>query len=323
MPSQDETLVRGYPWPGPSLRNACANQIFLEARTHNKWQDKPVPEELLRQLVDIMKMGPASANQSPARLLFVTSAEAKERLAPHLSEGNRAKTISAPVCAIIGYDLRFYNHLPKLFPHTNAKSWFEGKPDKHIETSAFRQTGASRRRISSSRRGRLGSTRGPMSGFDNAGVDREVFFWREREVELPLGYGDPFSLFKRSPRFSLAKNTKIISSKATRKLCVSSSRPSKERDIIVKKTGALDLFQSRIRLRLSGTAAAMSETLCLGRRPTKRNAEPAVKHQAIESSMGGTTVALKRPGEPMLAKRMPFPGRRCQAPQADSTKSAP
>ena len=138
----------------------CLNQIFLEARTHNKWQDKPVPDELLVRLVDIMKMGPTSANESPARILFVKTAEAKKRLAPHLSEGNRAKTMSAPVCAIIGYDLRFYDHLPKLFPHTDAKSWFEGKPEKLIETQAFRN-GTLQAPISSSRRERWGSTPAP------------------------------------------------------------------------------------------------------------------------------------------------------------------
>ena len=99
----------------------CLDQIFLQARTHNKWQDKPVPEELLRQIADTMKIGPTSANQSPARIVFVQTPEGKKRLEPHLSEGNRAKTMAAPVCAIIGYDIKFYEHLPKLFPHADAK----------------------------------------------------------------------------------------------------------------------------------------------------------------------------------------------------------
>ena len=105
-----------------AIAKDCLDQIFLQARTHNKWQDKPVPEELLRQLADIMKMGPTSANQSPARIVFVQTPEGKKRLEPHLSEGNRAKTMAAPVCAIIGYDLKFYDHLPKLFPHADAKA---------------------------------------------------------------------------------------------------------------------------------------------------------------------------------------------------------
>ena len=92
--------------PG-TIATDCLGQIFLEARSHNKWQDIPVPDELLRQLVDVLKMGPTSANQSPARIIFVKSLEAKKRLEPHLSEGNRAKTMSAPVCAIIGCDMKF------------------------------------------------------------------------------------------------------------------------------------------------------------------------------------------------------------------------
>jgi 3-hydroxypropanoate dehydrogenase len=189
----------------------CLNQIFLEARTHNKWEDKPVPEELLRQLVDIMKMGPTSANQSPARILFVKSAEAKERLAPHLSEGNRAKTMSAPVCAIIGYDLRFYDHLPKLFPHTNAKSWFEGKPEQHIETSAFRNGTLQGAYFIIAARA-LGLDTGPMSGFDNAGVDREFFAGASVKSNFlcSLGYGDPSGIFRRSPRFSFEEIAKIL-----------------------------------------------------------------------------------------------------------------
>src|SRR5438552_805819 len=112
-------------------------QLFLDARTHNAWQQKDVPDSLLRRLVDVLKMGPTSANCSPARFVFVKSEEAKERLKPHLSEGNRDKTMKAPVCTIVGYDLDFYEHLPKLFPHTDARSWFAGNPEK-IKETAFR-----------------------------------------------------------------------------------------------------------------------------------------------------------------------------------------
>ena len=108
------------------LPGACLDQLFGEARTHNAWQDRDVPDELLHRIVDLLKLGPTSANCSPARILFVKSRAAKERLKTHLSEGNRDKTMKAPVCAIIGYDLDFHHHLPKLFPHTNARSWFEG-----------------------------------------------------------------------------------------------------------------------------------------------------------------------------------------------------
>ncbi len=195
-------------WP---ISAECLNQIFLEARTHNKWLDKPVRDELLRQLIDIMKMGPTSANQSPARILFVKSAAAKQRLAPHLSEGNRAKTMTAPVCAIIGYDLRFYDHLPKLFPHTNAKSWFEGGPQEKIESSAFRNGTLQGAYFIIAARA-LGLDTGPMSGFDNDGVDREFFAGTSVKSNFlcSLGYGDPAGLFPRSPRFTFEEIAKII-----------------------------------------------------------------------------------------------------------------
>jgi 3-hydroxypropanoate dehydrogenase len=193
-----------------AIAKECLDQIFLEARTHNKWQDRPVPDELLRQLVDIMKMGPTSANQSPARILFVKTPEAKKRLEPHLSEGNRAKTMSAPVCAIVGYDLKFYEHLPKLFPHNrDAKSWFEGKPQ--AETHAFRNGTLQGAYFIIAARA-LGLDTGPMSGFDNAGVDREFFAGTSVKSNFlcSLGYGDPAGLFPRSPRFTFEEMAKII-----------------------------------------------------------------------------------------------------------------
>jgi 3-hydroxypropanoate dehydrogenase len=193
-----------------AIAKECLDQIFLEARTHNKWQDRPVPDELLRQLVDIMKMGPTSANQSPARILFVKTPKAKKRLEPHLSEGNRAKTMSAPVCAIVGYDLKFYEHLPKLFPHNrDAKSWFEGKPQ--AETHAFRNGTLQGAYFIIAARA-LGLDTGPMSGFDNAGVDREFFAGTSVKSNFlcSLGYGDPAGLFPRSPRFTFEEMAKII-----------------------------------------------------------------------------------------------------------------
>ena len=152
---------------------ACLDQLFREARTHNAWLDKDVPDALLHELVDLMKLGPTSANCSPARLIFVKSRAAKERLEPLLSEGNRDKTMKAPVCAIIGYDLDFYLHLPKLFPHANAKSWFEGN-DKKIAETAFRNGTLQGAYLIMAARA-LGLDCGPMSGFDNDGVDREFF----------------------------------------------------------------------------------------------------------------------------------------------------
>jgi 3-hydroxypropanoate dehydrogenase len=195
---------------GPISKD-CLDQIFLEARTHNKWQDRPVDDDLLRRLIDILKMGPTSANQSPARILLVKSAEAKARLAPHLSEGNRAKTIAAPVCAIIGYDLKFYEHLPKLFPHTDARSWFVDKPAEQIETSAFRNGTLQGAYFIIAARS-LGLDAGPMSGFDNAGVDREFFAGTSVKSNFlcNLGFGDPSGIFPRSPRFSFEEMAKIL-----------------------------------------------------------------------------------------------------------------
>jgi 3-hydroxypropanoate dehydrogenase len=193
-----------------AISKECLKQIFLDARTHNKWLDRPVSEETLRELVDIMKMGPTSANQSPARLLFVKSPEAKKRLAPHLSEGNRAKTMSAPVCAIVGYDLEFYEHLPKLFPHTDARSWFVGQDEK-IRVSAFRNGTLQGAYLIIAARA-LGLDTGPMSGFNNEGVDREFFAGTKIKSNFlcSIGYGDPAGLFARSPRFSFDEMARII-----------------------------------------------------------------------------------------------------------------
>jgi 3-hydroxypropanoate dehydrogenase len=137
--------------------------------------------------------------------------EAKKRLEPFLSEGNRAKTMSAPVCAIVGYDLRFYDHLPKLFPHADAKSWFEGKPETHIQTHAFRNGSLQGAYLILAARA-LGLDTGPMSGFDNAGVDREFFAGTSVKSNFlcNLGYGDASGLFPRSPRLSFDEMARIL-----------------------------------------------------------------------------------------------------------------
>src|SRR5215813_2214147 len=122
---------------GKILDDAALDVLFRTARTHNKWQEKPVSDALLQAVWELAKMGPTSANCSPARILFVKSPEAKAKLSPALSEGNRAKTMAAPATAIIGYDLEFYEKLPFLFPHTDARSWFAGKPEL-IQATAFR-----------------------------------------------------------------------------------------------------------------------------------------------------------------------------------------
>ena len=192
------------------LPDTCLDQIFREARTHNAWRDQDVPDALLQAIVDLLKLGPTSANCSPARFLFVKSREAKERLKPHLSEGNRDKTMKAPVCTIIGYDLDFYVHLPKLFPHTDAKSWFEGKKEKIAETAFRNGTLQGAYLIMAARA--LGLDCGPMSGFDNQGVDREFFAGTQVKSNFlcSLGYGDASVLFPRSPRFSFDEMARII-----------------------------------------------------------------------------------------------------------------
>ena len=192
------------------VASSCLDQLFREARTHNAWRDKAVPDALLRAIVDLSKLGPTSANCSPARFLFVKSREAKERLKPHLSEGNRDKTMKAPVCTIIGYDLDFYLHLPKLFPHTDAKSWFEGKEEKIAETAFRNGTLQGAYLIMAARA--LGLDCGPMSGFDNQGVDRDFFAGTNVKSNFlcSLGYGDASVLFPRSPRFNFDEMARII-----------------------------------------------------------------------------------------------------------------
>jgi 3-hydroxypropanoate dehydrogenase len=190
---------------------AALDQLFLAARTHNAWQRKEVPDAILRELVDLMKMGPTSANSSPARIVFVKSETAKSRLKPFLSESNRNKTMAAPICAIIGYDLEFYRHLPKLFPHNlAAKGWFEGKP-QHIADTAFRNGSLQGACFILAARA-LGLDTGPMSGFDNAGVDKEFFSGTAVKSNFlcSLGYGDASALLPRSPRFSFEEIAQII-----------------------------------------------------------------------------------------------------------------
>ncbi|MEM7398626.1 MAG: malonic semialdehyde reductase [Pseudomonadota bacterium] len=185
-------------------------QLFHEARTHNAWQDRDVPDDVLRELVSLVLLGPTSANCSPARFIFVKSREAKEQLKPFLSEGNRAKTMQAPVCAILGNDQEFHEHLPKLFPHTDAKSWFTGKPEKIAET-AFRNGSLQGGYLIMAARA-LGLDCGPMSGFDPAGVNATFFAGTTVKSNFlcNLGYGDSAALMPRSPRFDFDHVAKIL-----------------------------------------------------------------------------------------------------------------
>ena len=190
---------------------AALDQLFLAARTHNKWLDKDVPDSLLKQLVDIMKMGPTSANCQPSRIVFVKSEAAKARLAPFLSEGNRAKTMTAPVCAIIGYDLAFYENLPRVFPHNQAaKGWFTGNAT-HTETTAFRNGSLQGAYFILAARA-LGLDTGPMSGYDQPGVDKE--FFPDGKVKsnflCSVGYGDASAVLGRLPRLAFDDMAKIL-----------------------------------------------------------------------------------------------------------------
>jgi len=194
-----------------ALNGDALDLILREARTHNGWTPRPVADETLRQLFDIMKMGPTSANCSPARLVFVRSEEAKRRLAPALSSGNLKKTMAAPVTAIIGYDLHFYDHLQYLFPHEkDARSWFTSSERLAHETAFRNGTLQGAYLIIAARS--LGLDAGPMSGFDNAKVDAEFFAGTSVKSNFicSLGYGDPSKIFKRSPRFRFEDVCQIL-----------------------------------------------------------------------------------------------------------------
>ncbi|WP_426414013.1 malonic semialdehyde reductase [Bradyrhizobium ganzhouense] len=185
----------------PRINERGLRDLFLDARTHNAWLDTPVPDSLLRELYDVVKFGPTSMNTQPMRLCFLRTAPAKERLKPHLAPGNVDKTMAAPVIAIVGYDLAFHEHLPALFPHLpNARAIFEDKLPL-IEATAFRNSSLQGAYLVIAARA-LGLDCGPMSGFNNAGVDQE--FFRGTQIKsnflCNLGYGDQSKVFARSPR---------------------------------------------------------------------------------------------------------------------------
>lgn len=186
------------------------SRLFTQARTYTGWQGKPVPESLLRELYDLMKWGPTSANCSPARLVFVTSAEGKARLKPCLAEGNVEKTMHAPVCAIIGMDMAFYDKLPELFPHTDAKSWFVGN-DTMIHDTAFRNSSLQGAYLMLAARG-LGLDCGPMSGFDAGALNAAFFAGTTVQANFlcNLGYGDSDTLHPRGPRLSFDDACELV-----------------------------------------------------------------------------------------------------------------
>ena len=193
------------------LDAAAFERIFLAGRTHNAWQKKPVAPILLIQLYDLMKMAPTSANCSPARLVFVASAEGKAKLLPHLMEDNRKKTETAPVCVILAYDTQFYELLPQLFPHNpDAVNWFAGSAE-FAQQTAFRNSSLQGGYLMLAARA-LGLDVGAMSGFDPAGVDAAFFQDGRFKTNFlcNLGYGDPAGLFPRSPRLAFDDACEIV-----------------------------------------------------------------------------------------------------------------
>jgi 3-hydroxypropanoate dehydrogenase len=191
------------------LDDAGLDLIFRAARTQNGWLPRPVPEALLREVHDLAKMGPTSANCSPLRVVFVAGEAARRKLASALSAGNLDKTMQAPVTAILGYDLAFYEHLPRLFPHNQAaRGWFEGKPN--AEATAFRNATLQAAYFMLAARS-LGLDCGPMSGFDAAKMDAAFFSDGRVKTNFicALGYGDPAKVLARSPRFAFDEVCRI------------------------------------------------------------------------------------------------------------------
>jgi 3-hydroxypropanoate dehydrogenase len=200
---------------GAPLSDEALDTIFREARSYNGWLDKDVSDAQIHAIYELMKMGPTSANQQPARIVWCKSAEAKARLAKHAGEMNRPKIETAPVCAIVAMDLEFHEQLPWLFPHTDARAWFAGDTPTHLATreqQAFRNSTLQGAYLMIAARA-LGLDCGPMSGFDNAAVDAEFFsdepHWRSNFI-CSIGYGDPASIFGRSPRPDFDKFNRIL-----------------------------------------------------------------------------------------------------------------
>jgi 3-hydroxypropanoate dehydrogenase len=202
-----------------AVNDECLDVIFRKARTHNGWLDKPVTDETLRQIYDLMKWPPTSANSSPARFVFLRTPKAKERLRPALAPGNVEKVMTAPVTVIVAYDLLFYEKLPKLFPHSPGMADLFAKNPQLVETTAKRNSSLQGARA-------LGLNCGPLSGFDNARIDEEFFnagresegcdqeFFPEGHVRsnflCNLGYGDPSKLFPRSPRLKFEEACTLL-----------------------------------------------------------------------------------------------------------------
>jgi 3-hydroxypropanoate dehydrogenase len=192
-----------------ALPAAALDTLFRNARTFSHFLDLPVSDGTLQEIYDLLKWAPTTGNSSPGRFVFVRTAQAKARLQPTLAPGNVDKTMAAPVTVIVAHDLEFYENLPRLFPHTDARSWFAGKPD-HIATSAFRNGSLEGAYFILAARA-VGLDCGPMSGFDNAKVDAAFFpdgRWKSNFL-INLGYGDKASLHPRNPRLDFGEACRI------------------------------------------------------------------------------------------------------------------
>ena len=194
----------------PVLDSATLDQLFREARTYNAFRGV-VDDATIHRLYDLMKFGPTEANSTPARLVFVRSAEAKAKLGPTLSQGNHAKTMAAPLTVIVAYDLAFYDKLPVLFPHTDAKPWFEHRDEANLAWVAMRSSSLQTAYLILAARS-LGLDCGPMTGFDNAKVDEAFFAGTpiRSNILVNLGHGDPASIFPRSPRLGFDEACQIL-----------------------------------------------------------------------------------------------------------------
>jgi 3-hydroxypropanoate dehydrogenase len=192
------------------LGAAAHAQLFSDGRTHNVFLDRPVPDALLREALNLAKMGPTAANQQPLRVVFLRSREAKDRLRPAMAPGNVEKTMAAPVVAITGYDLEFYEHLPYLMPHVDAKSWFSG--DAELAARSAAQSGTLQVGYFILALRAVGLDAGPMGGFDPAKVEAE--FFPEGKIKanviINIGYGDDSQLFPRSPRLSFDQMAEVL-----------------------------------------------------------------------------------------------------------------
>ena len=193
------------------MRKIFLDKLFLKARSHYNWKKKEVKEKILKDLYNLVKNCPTSANSEPMRILFLKSDKSKERLRPHLSDGNVDKTMTAPIVAIIAYDSKFYNHLPKLFPHNPGMKKVLSNPPAKAEITAFRNSTLQGGYFMIAARA-LGLDVGPMSGFNNSGVDKEFFSNGRFKPNFlcNLGYGDKSKLLNRLPRFKFSEVCKIL-----------------------------------------------------------------------------------------------------------------